>query len=63
MESDGNKPNNEKKPDDLTLPTPMSITKDVDSVRLQQTDAKLIQANAILDNYMDLYSLFLSLRF
>ncbi|MBR4590034.1 MAG: hypothetical protein IKO36_05145 [Bacteroidaceae bacterium] len=51
----GNKPNNEKKPDDLTLPTPMSITKDVDSVRLQQTDAKLIQANAILDNYMDLY--------
>ena len=51
----GNKPNNEKKPDDLTLPTPISITKDVDSIRLQQTDAKLIQANAILDNYMDLY--------
>lgn len=51
----GNKPNNEKKPDDLTLPTPMSITKDVDSVGLKQADAKLIQADAILDNYMDLY--------
>lgn len=51
----GNKPNNAKKPDDVNLPTPMNITKDVDSVGLKQTDAKLIQADAILDNYMDLY--------
>lgn len=51
----GNKPNNAKKPDDVNLPTPMNITKDVDSVGLKQADAKLIQADAILDNYMDLY--------
>lgn len=51
----GNKPNNEKKPDDVNLPTPMNITKEVDSVGLKQADAKLIQADAILDNYMDLY--------
>ena len=51
----GNKPNNAKKPDDVNLPIPMNITKDVDSVGLKQTDAKLIQADAILDNYMDLY--------